>query len=108
MLQNLRRAKAKEALFDLIRFLSRPNTYTTILALLLVILIVGTVLVWFFELDPTGEPALRDMNNSFVYMLQNATGVGLGATAPRSMWGRATGVVFVILAAGLRAIFVAA
>lgn len=95
-------------LLRLISFLTRPNTYTLILAVMVVLLVLGTVLVWWFEQDPSGETALRSMDNAFIFMLQNVSGVGIGASAPRTLAGRVTGVVFVILAAANRAIFVAA
>ena len=92
----------------LIRALTRPNTYTLILFVMAVLLFFGTNLVWWFEQGPDGEPKLRSLENSFVFMLQNVSGVGIGAAAPLTLAGRVTGVVFVILAAANRAIFVAA
>jgi voltage-gated potassium channel len=97
-----------QTLQRVIRFLSRPNTYTLILFFLVVLLVFGTVLVWWFEHDPHGEPALRSLENAFVFMLQNVSGVGIGAAVPLTLAGRVTGIIFVILAAGSRAIFIAA
>lgn len=97
-----------QTLLRVIRILTRPSTYTLILLVMVVLLSLGTVLVWWFEQDPSGEPSLRIMENAFVFMLQNVSGVGIGASAPRSLAGRITGVTFVILAAANRAIFVAA
>ena len=97
-----------EAFFRVIQVLSRPNTYTIILLVTLVLLLLGTVLVQFFEQGPEGEPTMRNWNEAFVFMLQNVAGVGIGAKAPLSPGGRAVGVIFVILAAANRGLFVAA
>jgi voltage-gated potassium channel len=91
----------------LVRFLAQPNTYTIIFLALTLILALGTVLVWYFEL---GDPAQSKfgIDDAFVFMLQNVSGVGIGATPPLTPTARGIGVTFVILAAGMRAIFVAA
>jgi voltage-gated potassium channel len=94
--------------FRLIRYLARPNTYTVILFAMTVLLGLGTVLVWFLELDTTPTPGLLSVDDAFVFMLQNVSGVGIGANAPHSAAARYLGVTIVILAVGLRAIFVAA
>ncbi len=95
-------------LVRLIRFLARPNTYTTILLIMTLLLAVGTVLVWFLERGTSVNPAFPTIEDAFVFMLQNVSGVGIGADVPHSASARAVGVTFVILAAAMRAIFVAA
>ncbi len=92
----------------LVRFLARPNTYTIILFIIIVVLAVGTVLVWFLELGTADAPAFPGIEDAFLFMLQNMSGVSIGAGVPRSASARGVGVAFVILAVGLRAIFVAA
>jgi voltage-gated potassium channel len=91
-----------------IRFLSRPNTYTAILYILILVLAAGTVIVWFLELGTTTNPGFSGIADAFVFMLQNVSGVGIGATPPNSASARGVGVTFVILAAGMRAVFIAA
>lgn len=108
MLRALAPGKYTRTLLRVIRLLSRPNTYSAIIIALVVLITIGTVLLWIFEQGPSGEPALRDIDNSFVFMVQNITAVPIGATPPLSMWGRLTAITFVILGAALRGIFVAA
>ena len=91
----------------LVRFLAQPNTYTIIFLALTLLLALGTVLVWYFEL---GDPAQTKfaIDDAFVFMLQNVSGVGIGAIAPLTPAARGVGITFVILAAAMRAVFVAA
>ncbi|HEX7588561.1 MAG TPA: NAD-binding protein [Anaerolineae bacterium] len=94
-------------LVRLVRFLSRPNTYISILYILVLVLAVGTVLVWILELDAK-TPGFLGIDDAFVFMLQNVSGVGIGATPPQTAGARGVGVAFVIIAAGMRAVFIAA
>lgn len=93
--------------FRLVRFLAQPNTYTIIFLALALLLAFGTVSVWYFEL---GNPAQSkfEIDDAFVFMLQNVSGVGIGAIAPLTPAARGIGITFVILAAAMRAVFVAA
>jgi voltage-gated potassium channel len=92
----------------LVAFLARPNTYTIILLAMVILLGLGTVLVWIIEQGTTSTPGLQSIDDAFVFMLQNVSGVGIGANAPHSPAARYLGVTIVILAAAMRAIFVAA
>ncbi len=109
---NLRRRAVHERLLDsvvrAVRLLSRPNTYALILLITLLLIVVGMVVVTLFENDATGEPGLRDLENSFIYMLQNVFGVGIGALSPKTLAGRIAAVFIVIVAAANRGLFVAA
>lgn len=91
-----------------IYLLARPNTFVLIAALLLILLIVGTLSLARMESEPNGEPRLAEMSGAFTYMLQNVSGVGLGAASPGTGAGRAVAVSIIILAAAARAVLVAA
>ena len=94
-------------LVSAIRFLARPNTYTVILFIMTALLVLGTVLVWFFEQGNSTVNGYH-LDDSFVFMLQNVSGVGIGATPPVTPGARGICITFVILAAAMRAVFVAA
>ena len=91
-----------------VRFLSSPNTYTTLAILLVVLLVGGSFVMLLLESVPGGEPALRDFDNAFTFMLQNVAGVGLGAKVPLTLPGRLAGILFVVAGAALRALLIAA
>jgi voltage-gated potassium channel len=97
-----------EAFARLIHILSRPNTYALIGLVFLILLFLGTLVVWLFEQSGTENPARLDQQNSFVFMLQNTIGVGIGAQVPVTLSARVTGIIFVILASAARAFLVAA
>lgn len=103
-----RTERLQAALLRVVRFLSNPNTYTTLAVVLVLLLTVGALLMMVLESGPSGEPALRDWNNALTFMLQNVAGVGLGASVPRTMGGRSAGIVFVVLGAAMRAVLIAA
>ena len=91
-----------------IRFLARPNTYTVILLVMTALLVVGTALVWIFEIGDPDLSAPYGKSDALVFMLQNVSGVGIGAMPPHTASARGVGITFVILASAMRAIFVAA
>ncbi len=101
-------ARIRRRFIRVVEFLARPNTYTIILLVLTVLLAVGTLLVWILEVDTTDAPGFQGLDEAFVYMLQNVSGVGIGANPPHAAAARAVAITFVILAAALRAVFVAA
>lgn len=94
-------------LMRLVRWLAQPNTYTIIFLALTLLLGIGTLLVWYFELA-SPAPTRYGIDDAFVFMLQNIAGVGIGANPPLTPTARGIGVMFVILAAAMRAVFVAA
>ncbi len=97
-----------QALWRAIYLLSRPNTYTILFLVLVVLLVAGTGIVWWLEQAATPDTPLHDLEDAFIFMVQNVSGVGLGAGVPVTFGARMVGIVFVILAAATRAVFVAA
>lgn len=89
-------------------FLARPNTYLWIAAGLLVLLVTGTFALWIMEVTYSPASPLADVGDAFTYILQNVSGVALGAQSPQSISGRAIALFVVIVAAGFRALLVAA
>lgn len=104
---NWRGGRWRRSVFLLVRTLARANTYFVIFLVASLMTILGAALVWQFEQAPDGEPALRDFENSFVYMAQNVAGVGIGARNPLTRTSRYTVLFIATLAAGLRGVFVA-
>jgi len=90
------------------RALSSRSAYTILAILLVVMLAGGTVTMVLLESFEGGEPALRDVNNAFTFMLQNVAGVGLGAKVPLTLGGRFASIFFVLAGATLRALLIAA
>ncbi len=103
-----RRERLTQVFWRMIFVLSRPNTYLLIALGLLGLLSVGTLVIWAFEFQANAGSALADFGNAFAYMLQNVSGVTLGAPPPQSVGGRGGALVVVILAAAVRALLVAA
>jgi voltage-gated potassium channel len=103
-----RRERLAQILWRIVFVLSRPNTYALIGVGLLLLLAVGTLLIWTFEMQGADALGLADIGNAFSYMLQNVSGVTLGAPPPQTIPGRATALVVVIIAAAIRALLVAA
>lgn len=103
-----RRERFEQFLRRLILFLGRPNTYLWIAGGLFVLLIGGTLVLWGIEMNMANASPLADVGQAFAYMLQNVSGVALGAQVPQSIWGRAIALFVILVAAGFRALLVAA
>lgn len=103
-----RTEQLKAALLRFVRTLSNPNTYTTLLVILVALLLGGALVMMVLESRDGGEPKLREFNNAFSFMLQNIMGVGIGAQVPQTLPGRIAGILFVLAGAALRAILIAA
>jgi voltage-gated potassium channel len=88
--------------------LSRPNTYILVAWGLLALLVFGTLLIWEFDKDFSDLSQLADLGNAFAYMVQNVSGVWVGAPAPVTVYARTTALIVVIIAAALRALLIAA
>lgn len=102
-----RTERLQKLLLRTLFWLSRPNTYVIVAWGLAALLVGGTFLVWEFEKDfPLSQ--LADFGNAFAYVVQNVSGVGLGAASPLTLSARTTALVVVILAAALRALLIAA
>lgn len=91
-----------------IAFLARPNTYLWIAGGLLVLLVGGTLGLWGMEMGSAPASPIADLGNAFTYILQNVSGVTLGAQSPVSVPARGFALFVVIVAAGFRALLVAA
>lgn len=100
--------RLKFVLVRLIRLLSQPNTYLYIALILFTLLISGTLLIWVLEQQLGGEPGLAEPGGAFTYMLQNVSGVYLGALPPSTAMGRLVAVFVILIAAAARAVLVAA
>jgi hypothetical protein len=98
----------KATFLRLVRALSNPSTYSTLVLLLVLLLIGGALVMMLLESQAGGEPALQEFNNAFTCMMQNVAGVGLAAKVPLTLPGRLAGVVFVLAGAALRAVLLAA
>ena len=103
-----RSERLRHIFYRTVYILSRPNTYTVIALMLMGVLVIGTVLIMLIEQQSGGEPALRNWDAAFTYMLQNVTGVGLAAKVPLTMAGRGTAVSIVLIGAATRALLIAA
>lgn len=103
-----RRERVQAAVLRLVRYLSKPSTYTYLLLILVLLLIGGAIVMMLLEGQEGGQPAFRDFNNAFTFMLQNTAGVGLGAQVPLTLAGRVAGILFVVGGAALRALLIAA
>lgn len=108
ILHRTRRERLAQFFLRVIFVLSRPNTYVFIALGLGLLLIVGTLFIWQFEAQPGTALPLSDLGNAFAYMLQNASGVVLGAYAPQTIGAKTVALFVVIVAAALRALLVAA
>ncbi len=102
-----RTERLKQIFWRALFLLSRPNTYLLIAAGLLAMLIFGTLFLWEFEAQARNSQ-LGDFGNALAYMLQNVSGVLLGVSPPMTMGGQVVALVVVIVAAGMRALLVAA
>lgn len=100
--------RLQAALLRIIRFLGSPGTYTLLALSLLILLLGGTAVMVVVENMPGEQSPLRDWNNALTFMLQNVSGVGIGAQVPQTFGGRIAGIIFVLLGAALRAILLAA
>jgi voltage-gated potassium channel len=100
--------RLQAALWRVSRFLAGPDTYTLLAFSLVILLVGGAVVILLLESANGGQPALRDWNNALTFMLQNVSGVGLGAQVPLTFVGRLAGILFVLLGAALRAVLLAA
>lgn len=103
-----RTEQIKRAVLRALFVLSRPNTYVLIAWGLLALLIAGTLLIWEFDKDFSTSSQLTDIGNAFAYMVQNVSGVWVGAAAPETVYARSIALVVVIVAAALRALLIAA
>lgn len=103
-----RSERIQAAVMRLIRFLSKPSTYTYLLLILVLLLVGGAVVMMLLEAQEGGQRDLRDFNSAFTFMLQNVAGVGLGAQVPLTLPGRLAGIFFVLGGAALRAVLIAA
>jgi voltage-gated potassium channel len=100
--------RLKRAFYRIVFILSRPNTYLWIALGLVLMLVVGTVVIWELERGVGGELQLTEFGGAFNYMLQNVSGVWLGSPPPKSTPARGFAVFIIILAAATRALLVAA
>lgn len=100
--------RLQAALWRVIRFLSSPGTYTLLALSLVLLLLGGTAVMMLLENMPGGQSSLSDWNGALTFMMQNVSGVGLGAQVPLTFGGRLAGILFVLLGAALRAILLAA
>ncbi len=98
----------KAFLQRVVRVLSARTTYVTLALILVALLVGGALVMMLLESQDDGEPALRNFNNAFAFMLQNVAGVGIGAQVPQTLWGRIAGILFVLGGAALRALLIAA
>lgn len=103
-----RSERLKQFLLRLLFVLSRPNTYILTAWGLLALLVFGTVLVWEFEKDFSPDSPMADFGNALAYVVQNVSGVSMGAGVPLTVIARTTALIVVIVAAGLRALLIAA
>lgn len=100
--------RLKSLFWRAIFVLSRPNTYLLIALGLLALLIIGTLVIWEFEMQGDSKLPLASFDGSFTYMLQNVSGVWIGSQPPSTGGGRAFAVVVILIAAATRALLVAA
>lgn len=103
-----RRERIERFFWRAVFVLSRPNTYVLIAVGLSALLLFGTLAIWELEINYTADSPVRSPEAAFLYLLQNVTGVGIGASTPNTVAARAAAIVVVVLAAALRALLVAA